>query len=122
MLGVEWGVGQVLLTFFWLAVFFIWIVLLLNVFADVFRSHDMSGGVKALWVIFVILFPYLGVFVYLIPRGDQMTHNAIAAAHQNQAAATLLHSGRRGPARPTSSPSSLRSRRAVRSTTPSSRR
>jgi Short C-terminal domain/Phospholipase_D-nuclease N-terminal len=87
MLAVEWGVGQVLLTIFWLAVFLIWIMLLVSVFADIFRSHDMRGGVKALWAIFVIIFPYLGVFVYLIARGDEMTHNAIAAAHQNQAAA-----------------------------------
>ena len=91
MVGTEWGVGQVLYTVFWIAVFFIWIMLLIQVFADIFRSHDMSGVAKALWVIFVVLFPYLGVFVYLIARGDEMTHRAIAvAAQQNQAPQTYI--------------------------------
>ena len=51
--------------------FFIWIMLLFRVFADIFRSHDMGGFAKALWVIFVIVLPFLGVFVYLIARGDK---------------------------------------------------
>jgi len=87
MIGTTWGVGQVLLTIFWVAVFFIWIMLLINVFADIFRSHDLGGLAKALWVIFVVFFPYLGVFVYLISRGDEMTHRSLAAMQQNQAAA-----------------------------------
>jgi hypothetical protein len=87
MIGTTWGVGQVLLTIFWVAVFFIWIMLLINVFADIFRSHDLGGLAKALWVIFLVFFPYLGVFVYLIARGDEMTHRSLAAMQQNQAAA-----------------------------------
>jgi hypothetical protein len=87
MVGTEWGVGQVLYTIFWVAVFFIWIMLLINVFADIFRSHDLGGGAKALWVIFLVFFPYLGVFVYLIARGDEMTHRALGAAQQREAGA-----------------------------------
>ena len=50
----------------WFSLFVIWIWLLIAVFADIFRSRDLGGGAKALWVVFVILVPYLGVFVYLI--------------------------------------------------------
>jgi hypothetical protein len=57
------------------------------VFSDLVRSKDLSGWAKALWVIFVIIFPYLGVFVYLIARGSKMTeHAAQAAAAQDPAA------------------------------------
>jgi hypothetical protein len=67
--------------------FFIWIWLLIIVFGDIFRSHDLSGLAKTLWVIFVILVPYLGVFVYLIARGHKMSeHAAEAAAAQDKAA------------------------------------
>ena len=67
--------------------FFIWIWLLITVFGDIFRRHDIGGGSKALWIIFVILLPYLGVFVYLIARGHKMSeHAAEAAAAQDKAA------------------------------------
>jgi hypothetical protein len=56
----------------WFTLFFIWVWLLITVFADIFRSNDMGGGTKALWCIFVIVLPYLGVFVYLIARGHKM--------------------------------------------------
>ena len=52
--------------------FVIWIWLLITVFADVFRRHDIGGGMKAVWLIFVILLPYLGVFIYLIAEGHSM--------------------------------------------------
>jgi hypothetical protein len=56
------------------------------VFSDIFRSHDLSGWAKALWVIFVILVPYLGVFVYLIARGHKMSEHAMEAAQAQDAA------------------------------------
>ena len=59
--------------------FIIWIWLLIMVFMDVFRSHDMGGWAKALWVIFIIVLPFLGVFVYLIARGGKMHERAAAA-------------------------------------------
>jgi hypothetical protein len=86
MLGDSWGVGQVLWTMIWLTVFIIWISLLLHVFVDIFRSHDMGGGAKALWVIFVILMPYLGVFVYLIARGHKMAEHSVQDAQAQDAA------------------------------------
>src|SRR5262249_49651925 len=64
MLAENWGTGEVFLSFIWFMLFFIWIWLLIMVFSDIFRSHDLGGWGKALWVIFVIIVPYLGVFVY----------------------------------------------------------
>jgi hypothetical protein len=68
--------------------FVIWIWLLIVVFSDIFRSHDMGGWAKAAWVIFVIILPYLGVFVYLIARGHKMQEHAVQAAQAQNAAFT----------------------------------
>lgn len=73
MLLATFGTGQVLWSIIWFALFFIWIWLLIAVFADIFRSPDLGGWGKALWSLFVIALPYLGVFVYLIARGQQMS-------------------------------------------------
>ena len=86
MFASEWGTGQVFWSMLWFFLFFIWIWLLILVFSDIFRSKDLGGVAKAIWVIFVILVPYLGVFVYLIARGHKMSEHAIEAA-QAQAAA-----------------------------------
>jgi hypothetical protein len=64
--------------------FFIWIWLAITVFADIFRSHDIGGGAKALWVIFIILIPYLGVFAYLVFRGGAMHERAANQAALQQ--------------------------------------
>ena len=60
----------------WFVLFFLWIWLVITVFADIFRSPDLSGWGKALWSILVIFMPYLGVFVYLIARGRKMSEHA----------------------------------------------
>jgi len=86
MLGEEFGSGQVLWSLLWFVMFFIWIWILITVFADIFRSHDLSGWAKAIWVIFVIFVPYLGVFVYLIARGHKMSEHAQEAAAAQDAA------------------------------------
>ena len=74
--AADWGNGQVFLSFLWFFLFFIWIWLLIVVFSDIFRSHDLSGWAKALWIIFVVILPYLGVLVYLIARGRHMQQHA----------------------------------------------
>jgi len=86
-LASDFGTGQVFLSMLWFFLFFIWIWLLIVVFSDIFRSHDMGGLAKAIWVIFVIIFPYLGVFVYLIARGHKMAEHAQQAAAAQDAAA-----------------------------------
>jgi len=74
------------LTMLYFFLFVIWIWLLIMVFIDIFRSHDMGGVAKALWVIFVIILPFLGVFVYLIARGGKMHERAATEAAQQQKA------------------------------------
>jgi len=79
VLGVFW---TMLIFFFWI----VWIMALFHVFADIFRSHDMGGFAKTMWLIFVIIFPFLGVFVYLLARGDEMRKHAIKDAEAQDAA------------------------------------
>ena len=67
-------------------VFFLWIWLLIVIFSDIFRSHDMGGVAKALWVLFVIILPFLGVLIYLIARGGSMHERAVAQAQRQQKA------------------------------------
>jgi hypothetical protein len=76
----EFGTGQVFWSMLLFFLFFIWIWLLITVFSDIFRSDDLGGWSKALWCVFVILVPYLGVFVYLIARGHKMQEHAMTAA------------------------------------------
>jgi type VI protein secretion system component VasK len=86
ILAEEFGSGQFLWSVIWFTLFFIWIWLLIIVFSDIFRSHDLSGWGKALWTIFIIVVPYLGVFVYVIARGHKMQEHAVEAAQaQDQA-------------------------------------
>ena len=80
-----------LLSIFWTMLefffFVLWIWLLIYIFIDIFRSHDMGGFAKALWVLFVIILPFLGVLVYLIARGGSMHERA---EKQAQAAAAAV--------------------------------
>ena len=62
--------------------FIIWIWLLITVFADVFRRRDIGGGMKAIWIIFVILLPYLGVLIYLIAEHNGMADRSEAQMQQ----------------------------------------
>ena len=63
---------EVLWTMFVIFAWVIWFWLLITVFADLFRRHDIGGGKKVVWIIFVIITPFLGVFVYLISQGHSM--------------------------------------------------
>jgi hypothetical protein len=86
MVLADFGSGQFFWSLIWFTLFFIWIWLLVIVFSDIFRSHDLSGWGKALWTIFIIFVPYLGVFVYVIARGHKMQEHAMQAAQaQDQA-------------------------------------
>ena len=78
----EFGNGDVFLSMLWFFLFFIWIWLLIAVFSDIFRSDDLSGWGKGLWTVFVIVLPYLGVFVYLIARGKKMGEHAVQDAQR----------------------------------------
>jgi ABC-type multidrug transport system fused ATPase/permease subunit len=80
LLGAFWTIFEI---FLWV----IWIWILIYVFIDIFRSRDLSGGAKALWFIFVLFIPLIGVLVYLIARGGEMHERAVQQAQaQNEAA------------------------------------
>ncbi len=69
-------------------IFFAWVIwfwLLITVFSDLFRRHDTSGFAKVLWIIFVIILPFLGVFIYLIAEHDGMTKRSIDQAQAQKA-------------------------------------
>ncbi len=86
MFASSYPILDAFLTMLYFFLFIIWIWLLIMVFMDVFRSHDIGGLAKALWVIFIIILPFLGVFVYLIARGGKMHERAAAQAADQQKA------------------------------------
>ena len=79
LLGVFWTILEIFLLVIWF-----WI--LITVFIDIFRSHDLSGGGKALWFLFVLFIPLIGVLVYLIVRGSSMHERAAQQAQQQDEA------------------------------------
>ncbi len=78
LLGAFWTIFMI---FLWV----IWIWVLIWVFIDIFRSRDLSGWAKALWFLFVLFIPIIGVVVYLIARGDSMSERAEQQARQQDA-------------------------------------
>ena len=87
MLAADYPFLDILWTMFIFFLFVIWIWILITVFADIFRRKDIGGGTKALWIVFVIVLPYLGVLVYLIANHDGMADRNIAQMQKQQAAA-----------------------------------
>ena len=85
VLAYEYPLLGAFLTMMFFFVWIIWLFLLFRVVIDVFRSDDLGGFSKALWLLFVIFLPYLGVFVYLIARGHKMTERDIAQAQAQKA-------------------------------------
>jgi membrane protein implicated in regulation of membrane protease activity len=75
VLGAFWTVLEIFLWILW-----IWVVI--YVFIDIFRSRDLSGVAKALWFLFVLFIPLIGVLVYLIARGGEMHERAVRDAQQ----------------------------------------
>jgi len=80
----EPGVGEFLLWLVWIFLFVIWFWLLITIFADLFRRHDISGWVKALWIIFVIVLPFLGILIYLITQSHGIAERDVKQAQAEQ--------------------------------------
>jgi hypothetical protein len=87
LLAAEFGTGQVLWSILWFTLFFMWIWLVISIFADIIRAREMSGIAKALWSIAIIFVPFLGVFAYLIVNGNNMNDRAVESAQAQQDAA-----------------------------------
>ena len=77
ILGAFW---TIFIIFLWV----IWFWVLITIFIDLFRSHDLNGWVKALWFIFILLLPLIGVLVYLIARGGKMHEHAVRDAQAQE--------------------------------------
>ena len=86
LLGADYPFLDILWTMFIFFLFVIWIWILITVFMDLFRRKDTSGFAKALWIIFVILAPYLGVLIYLIVNHDGMAERNVKQIQAQQAA------------------------------------
>ena len=74
------------LTMLWFFLWIIWIIILFRVILDLFRDRQLSGWAKAGWLLFMIILPFLGVFVYLIARGSKMQERDVRDAQANEAA------------------------------------
>jgi hypothetical protein len=86
MFAGDFGVGQVLWSMIWFVLFFMWIMIVINVFMDIVRDRNLGGVAKALWTFFVIFLPYLGVFVYLIVRGRGMSERSVKQVQKEEQA------------------------------------
>ncbi len=86
VLAAEFGTGQVLWSILWFFLFFMWIWLVITIFADIIRAKEMSGWAKAGWTIAIIVVPFLGVLGYLIFNGTAMTDRSVAQADAQERA------------------------------------
>ena len=84
MLASSYPLLDLFWTMLWFFCFFIYIWLLIRIFSDIFRSHDMGGWAKAGWIIFIFVLPFLGILVYLIARGKKMAEHQMQDQAQAQ--------------------------------------
>lgn len=85
MMNPAFGHRDVLIWFFEVFLFVSWFWLLMSIASDLFRDRETSGGAKALWIALVLLFPLLGVLLYLIVRGGGMSARAERSVKEAQA-------------------------------------
>ena len=84
MLSGSFGHGDIFIWFMEVFLFVTWFWLLMAIFGDLFRDHETSGGAKALWVVLLLVFPFVGILAYLILRGGGMGERTARAARQNK--------------------------------------
>ena len=85
MIAADYPFLDIVWTMFIFFAWVIWFWLLITIFADIFRRRDTSGGIKVLWCIFVIIVPFLGVFIYLLVNHDGMAERNMRHAEAQQA-------------------------------------
>ena len=86
MIAYDYPILGIFWTMLWLFLWIAWIIILFRVIADLFRNKHMGGLAKALWIIFLIVVPFLGVFIYVIVHGRSMHERDIEQAQAQQAA------------------------------------
>jgi len=82
--NADFSVGEFLLWLLWIFLFVIWFWILITIFADLFRRHDISGWAKAAWITFIVVRLWLGVLVYLISQGHGMAERNVEQAKAQQ--------------------------------------
>ena len=87
MFAYDYPLLSVFWTVLWIYLIFAWFMLLFSVIADIFRNHEMRGFSKAIWLVVVILIPFLGVLIYVLAHGDEMSQRRLAEAQAQDAAA-----------------------------------
>jgi hypothetical protein len=84
LVAADYPFLDVLWTIFIFFLWIIWFMLLFRVIADIFRRHDIGGGGKTLWILLVILLPFLGVFIYLIAQSQGMAERDMQSVQASQ--------------------------------------
>jgi magnesium-transporting ATPase (P-type) len=94
MFGSNYPLLNTFWTILYFFVFFLWLMILFRVIWDIFRSHDLGGWGKAGWLLFILILPVLGVFVYVVARGGSMHERDIRVAQaQDQALQSWIQQG-----------------------------
>ena len=84
MLAYQYPLLDLFWTIFMVFAFVVWIWVLIAIFTDLFRSHDIGGFAKAMWVLFIIVLPLIGILVYLIVHGRGMHERAAAQGQREE--------------------------------------
>lgn len=87
MFAYDYPLLSIFWTLLWIYLIFAWFMLLFSVVADIFRNHEMRGFSKAIWLVVVILIPFLGVLIYVLAHGDEMSQRRLAEAQAQDAEA-----------------------------------
>jgi hypothetical protein len=86
MLASNYPLLDVFMSSLYLALFLFWLILVFHVIVDVFRSHDLGGGAKVLWILLILVFPLVGCLLYVLVRGGKMhQHDVSVSAQAHQA-------------------------------------
>jgi hypothetical protein len=72
----DFGFGEVIVSMFWFMLLIAWIWLLISILGDLFSDHELGGGAKALWTLFIVVVPWLGALCYLVARGGSMNERS----------------------------------------------
>lgn len=86
MIAADYPLLNVFFSILFFFLFIMWFWIAITVMIDIFRSNDMSGLTKAIWVLAIVILPYLGVFIYLISRGGSMADRQVKEAKASEAA------------------------------------
>ncbi len=86
MIATGYPMFDVFVSILYFMVLVFWIILVFHVFQDIFRSHDLGGGAKAMWVLLILVLPLMGCLIYLLARGGSMHERQIQAVKAQQKA------------------------------------